>query len=267
MTISGPDVAAAAQGAGRRNCVSDARGSEAGAGWARSAAPDERPSDSMLLGALVKVPGLHRRQICMRACGSRAEFFGVFSATGSASSASRPDPAPYGSISSTEEYRQRLQDMRFDHIGRSLRLPPTTKHLASWRGLPSWSTTCARTGSYRQALSRAARPPQSPSSCRVAAASSRYGVGTGFRSLPAPGPGTTGPLDLECVGADIPHAAVPLRPLEVPRRRLRPRWWPIEPEQRHLLYDGEYDTRCSAWRVFEHLPRPLRNASSMLIAF
>jgi SAM-dependent methyltransferase len=195
------------------------------------------------LGALVK-SGLHRR---LMYANLRLAWFFDFQHYWVGELGNRPIQ-PHDFYFLHGVYRQRLQDMRFDHMSDPA-LASDDKHLESWRDSRVVYHLFAH--AYRQALSplRAHRFTKfAPRGGRVV----EYGCGTApiltalarhYRHL-----------DLECVGADIPHLL-----FHYARWKFRADDFitmvAIEPNNDAPL-PGSYDT-VFCLEVFEHLPRPL----------
>jgi len=195
------------------------------------------------LGGLVK-SGLHRR---LMHANLRLAWFFDFQRYWVGELGNRPIQ-PHDFYFLHGVYRQRLQDMRFDHMS-DPSLASDDKHLESWRDSRVVYHLFAH--AYRQALSplRAHRFTKFvPRGGRVV----EYGCGTApiltalarhYRHL-----------DLECVGADIPHLL-----FHYARWKFRADGFitmvAIEPNNDAPLR-GRYDT-VFCLEVFEHLPRPL----------
>ena len=195
------------------------------------------------LGALVK-SGLHRR---LMYANLRLGWFFEFQRYWVGELGNRPIQ-PHDFYFLHGVYRQRLQDMRFDHMSDPA-LASDDKHLESWRDSRVVYHLFAH--AYRQALSPLRAHPFTkfvPRGGRVV----EYGCGTApiltalarhYRHL-----------DLECVGADIPHLL-----FHYARWKFRADDFvtmvPIEPNNDTPL-QGRYDT-VFCLEVFEHLPRPL----------
>jgi len=195
------------------------------------------------LGALVK-SGLHRRLVYANL---QLGWFFEFQRYWVEELGNRP-LQPHDFYFLHGIYRQRLQDMRFEHMADAA-LASDDKHLESWRDSRVVYHLFAHT--YRQALSplrvhRFARFV--PRGGRVV----EYGCGTApiltalaryYRHL-----------DLECVGADIPHLL-----FHYARWKFRAddsvTMVAIGPNDDSPL-QGQYDT-IFCLEVFEHLPRPL----------
>lgn len=195
------------------------------------------------LGALVK-SGAHRRLIYANL---RLDWFFEFQRYWVGELGNRPiQPHDFHFLHGV--YRQRLQGMSFDHLA-DPRLASDDKHLESWRDSRVVYHLFAH--AYRQALSPL-RVHQFvkfvPRGGRVV----EYGCGTApiltalarhYRHL-----------DLECVGADIPHLL-----FHYSRWKFRNddfvTMTAIEPNDDAPL-QGRFDT-VFCLEVFEHLPRPL----------
>jgi len=194
-------------------------------------------------GALVR-SGIHRRLVYANL---RLDWFVEFQRYWVEELGNRPiQPHDFHFLHGV--YRQRLQDIRFDHLSDPA-LASDAKHLESWRDARIVYHLFAHT--YRQALSPLRVHPFVkflPRGGRVA----EYGCGTApiltaltrhYRHL-----------DLELVGADLPH-------LLFHNARWKFRNDPfvtlvaIEPNDDAPL-PGSYDT-IFCLEVFEHLPRPL----------
>ena len=195
------------------------------------------------LGALVKL-GLHRRLVYANL---RLDWFHEFQAYWVGELGNRPiHPADFYHLYGV--YRQRLQTIHFDHI-EDAELASDDKHLEAWRDHRIIYHLFAHT--YRLALSPLRVHPfvrYVPRGGRVA----EYGCGMA--------PIITGlaryyrHLDLQCVGADIPH-------ILFHHARWKFRHAPfvamvaIHPGDDAPL-PGTFDT-IFCLEVFEHLPRPL----------
>ena len=195
------------------------------------------------LGALVK-SGLHRRLIYANL---RLDWFFQFQQYWVGELGNRPiQPHDFHFLHGV--YRQRLQDIHFDHPADTA-LASDDKHFESWRDSRVVYHLFAHT--YRQARSPLRVHPFIkfvPRGGRVA----EYGCGTApiltalarrYRHL-----------DLECVGADISHLL-----FHYARWKFRADDFvtmiAIEPNNDAPL-PGSYDT-VFCLEVFEHLPRPL----------
>ena len=201
------------------------------------------------LGALVK-SGLHRR---LMYANLRLAWFFDFQRYWVGELGNRPIQ-PHDFYFLHGVYRQRLQDMRFDHMSDPA-LASDDKHLESWRDSRVVYHLFAH--AYRQALSPLRAHPFTkfvPRGGRVV----EYGCGTApiltalarhYRHL-----------DLECVGADIPHLL-----FHYARWKFRADDFitmvAIEPNDDAPL-QGRYDT-VFCLEVFEHLPQAARDARAL----
>lgn len=195
------------------------------------------------LGALVR-SGLHRRLIYANL---RLDWFFEFQQYWVSELRNRPiQPPDFHFLHGV--YRQRLQDLRFDDAADPA-LASDDAHFEAWRDARIVYHLFAHT--YRQALSplRAHRFVKFiPRGGRIA----EYGCGTA--PILAALAHRYRHLDLECVGADIPHLL-----FHYARWKFRAEAFvtmiAIEPNNDAPL-PGLYDT-IFCLEVFEHLPRPL----------
>jgi SAM-dependent methyltransferase len=195
------------------------------------------------LGALVKL-GLHRRLVYAN---WRLDWFYEFQEYWMRELGNRPiQPADFYFLMGV--YRQRLQTIYFEHM-ENVELSSDEKHLEAWRD--PRSTYYLFSYTYQQALS----PLRVHRFTRFLSRGGRvaeYGCGAA--------PILTGlarryrHLDLELVGADIPHILFHYARWKF-RRDPFVTMVPIAPHHDEPL-PGEYDT-IFCLEVFEHLPRPL----------